>query len=271
MNTLPRAFVPPERWTAEGMVEISVQEWHHLVHVRRMKAGDRVILFDGTGHEAEGLIDSVEYRRIRLLRAWERPPDPLAITLFQAVLKQEAMESVIRKSVELGVSVICPLEADRSIPRLIEKRAAAREERWRTIAREAAHQCGLAWLPTIRPVGRLDAILGELSGLDAAFLGSLEPGARPLLAAAYSLTDRIGRGVPLRVGLAIGPEGDWTPDEHEALLRAGAQPVTFGVNVLKADTAACFGLSVLRALATAAGEIPPPGPRASETGRRGSS
>ncbi len=255
MNSLPRAYVPSEGWANSESVLLPTSEWHHLVKVLRLGEGDRLILFDGTGREAEGIIEGRASRRVRVIRLWRREAGSVSLVLYQAVLKQEAMDCVIRKAVELGVSDFWPVEADRSIPRILGERAAARGERWRTIALDAARQCQIVRLPAIHPVVRLETVLEDLPGLDCVFVGSLMAGSRPLLSDALPLLEVVARRGRAGVGLFIGPEGDWTEAEHERLVRAGARPVTFGENILRADTAACYGLSVLRALFTAGAEI----------------
>ena len=47
--------------------------------------------------------------------------------------------------------------------------------------------------------------------------------------------------------LFVGPEGDFTPDELAALL-AIATPVSFGVTILRAETAAIYCVSLIKAV-----------------------
>jgi len=260
MSATPRVYISSENWREEGFIEVPSGEWHHLMDVLRHRPGDPVILFDGEGREGEGRIADRSLRQVQLLRQWTRPENPVGLVLYQAVLKQEAMDTVIRKAVELGVRMLCPIEAERSIPRLLCDRSLKRRERWKILAIEAARQCAIARIPEITPVVSLESVLEELSALDGVFIGSLKEGARPLLVEAWPLVDRLRSRGSLRVGLLIGPEGDWTPAEHERLVRAGARPVSFGENILRADTAACYGLSVLGALFTAGDEIRRPVP-----------
>lgn len=249
MNSMPRCYVPPAGWGADGIVLPPVGESHHLSRVLRLRPGARVRLFDGLGREGDGLLEpGAGPPRIRLEREWTRPAPAARLVLFQAVLKGEAMDAVVRKSVELGASSVVPLETARVVARAGAEKAAARRARWAKIAIEAARQCGIARLPALCETMTVEAAIREWPGLDAVFLGSLEPGAEPLLAAARPFAARSGAGL----GLLVGPEGDWTPDEHARFRAAGARPVGFGDNVLRADTAACYGLSVLGALVTEA-------------------
>ena len=130
-------------------------------------------------------------------------------------------------------------------------------ERGEAIIRNAAQQCGTAWLPIFQALERIDAVFPNLGKFDVAFIGSLHPEARPFKKAFEGLKEsgsvgdvalRGGArppGEPLRVALLIGPEGDFTKEEVDAAVAAGAIPVTFGPQILRTETAAIFGLSVL--------------------------
>jgi 16S rRNA (uracil1498-N3)-methyltransferase len=93
------------------------------------------------------------------------------------------------------------------------------------------------WLPNLHLLEKFDAVLPRLGNYDLVLIGSLYDGAQPL------------RDVPMagktKVALLIGPEGDFSPEEVAAAVAAGAVPVSFGDRILRTETAAIFGLSVL--------------------------
>jgi 16S rRNA (uracil1498-N3)-methyltransferase len=51
--------------------------------------------------------------------------------------------------------------------------------------------------------------------------------------------------LPKSVGVWIGPEGDFTLDELQAIQNSGAQPISLGNLVLRVETAAIYCLSIL--------------------------
>lgn len=242
---MSRFLVPSERWRESEMI-LSEAESHHLSSVLRLREGDIVTVFDGRGRESDALVlrsrpDAV---MLRLLR----PPAPLPVdlglelTLGQAVPKGHGMDEIVRQATELGLARLVPLAAERIVPRWSPVEAESRVARWRRLAVSAAKQCGLNRLPEIESLCPPAALADRIASFDVAFIGSLQPEARPFRDAIIPWRERC----PRRVLLMIGPEGDFTPAENAAACRAGALPVSFGPLVLRVATAALYGLSVLR-------------------------
>jgi 16S rRNA (uracil1498-N3)-methyltransferase len=150
------------------------------------------------------------------------------------------MDWTVEKAVELGVSRIVPVISDRTIVRLDEEDGVAKAARWSRVAEEAARQCGAAWLPAITPPSSLKACLPALAETAPVFVAALTPAARPLREALSACA-----GTPPLAGWFVGPEGDFTAAELDALIQAGAIPVSLGPQVLRAETACLYGLCAL--------------------------
>ena len=223
------------------LVVLSPEESHHLARVLRVEAGQELTLFDGQGTRAEGVVDTVTKKEVtvRITARETVPPPAVEITLFQAVCKPDRFELILQKTTELGVRRIQPIiTKNASLPAgKIEKMA----ERGEAIIRNAAQQCGTAWLPDIQGLEKFPSILPMLGNFDAVFIGSLHPEAKPF----RETFQKLGKSKIKTVALLIGPEGDFTTEEVNAAVAAGAIPVTFGNQVLRTETAAIFGLSVL--------------------------
>jgi 16S rRNA (uracil1498-N3)-methyltransferase len=144
---------------------------------------------------------------------------------------------ILQKATELGVRTVQPVDSQNTaLPAAKMKKLAERGE---PIIRNAAQQCGAAWLPEIRPLCTFSEMLPSLRAVDAAVIGSLHAGAEPFRNIMHSLK-------PVQTAaLLIGPEGDFTAEEVNCAVEAGARPVTFGDRILRTETAALFGLSVL--------------------------
>lgn len=239
---IPRCFVTPEAWQHDT-ITLSRDDSHHLADVLRLPIGASVVVSDGQGGEAAAVITA---SNAGLLTVWivERKRQAgagVAITLIQAVPKSQKMDLIIQKATELGVCTIQPVMTDRGVVRLENERADHRTIRWQRIAFEAAKQCRTSWIPKVFPVASLTAVLERNPALEALLMGSLEPDARPLQACMRELRERqVGS-----VGLLIGPEGDFSPREYELARKAGAIPVSYGSRVLRVETAALYGVSVL--------------------------
>ena len=213
---------------------------HHL-KVLRPKDGEEIELFDGKGSLRRYLFDAAA----RGLRA--APGQTIrtvgqsnkSLTLFACVTKGSRWDWTIEKATELGVTRIVPVISDRTIVRIPKAERAAKRERWQRIAEDAARQSDAVWLPEIvEAVDFADTL--PLVKACPCFVGALtDPPPRPLLEAV-----RASDPLPSDLAVYVGPEGDFTPDELRALL-ACATPVSFGPTVLRAETAALFGVAVL--------------------------
>ena len=161
------------------------------------------------------------------------------------------MEWTIEKAVELGAAEIIPIASRFSVVRLDDEGGAEKRERWMRIAIDAARQCSAVYLPEITEPMPLDAALrrlapaGSTENATALFAGALQPDAIPFRDALAALRAS-GRAIRSAAWL-VGPEGDFSPDEYDALRAAGVAFVSLGDLVLRTETAAIYGLCVLGA------------------------
>ncbi|MDK2857943.1 MAG: rRNA (uracil1498-N3)-methyltransferase [Verrucomicrobiota bacterium] len=253
------SFAGSEALKANRVV-LSPEESHHLARVLRVEAGQKLTLFDGQGTRAEAVVTDVSKKAITAtVTARESvPPPAVDITLIQALPKPDRFETVLQKATELGVRCIQPVLSAHTVHR--SRDPGKQMERWQTIIRNAAQQCGTAWLPHFQAPEKLSAVFPTLEKFDIALIGSLHPNARPFHdvfhpSAASGAPQMRGSDrrawQPLEkskiktAALLIGPEGDFTEEEVNAAVAAGAVPVTFGKQILRTETAAVFGLSVL--------------------------
>ena len=234
---MARFYLAPENWSQNPM--LSGDEARHLSQVLRIKAGERINVFDGEGRRADAEVltvarDSVSIR----LGEIQSPVPPLpAITLAQAIPKGKNMDLIIQKSVELGIAAIQPLVTRNTIVQPGE----GKSEKWRRNALEACKQCGQDRLPRIAEPCSLEVWLtSQVNAPGLKLIASLAEGAMPLR---NTLRNYPGTAA---VTLLIGPEGDFSPQETAAALAAGLIPITLGSIVLRVETATLFCLSALR-------------------------
>ena len=218
-----RCFVSPASWNAPD-IRLTEEEEHHLLDVLRAQPGDRVTIFDGQGREA-------------LAQIFLSPRDERGSRRSQRGIALKVVEAV--RTVR---SVIVPVITERVVVRLSDRQKDERRNRWQRIVLSAAKQCQTNWIPDIKPVCAFPDAVRWGSKADLFLVGALTPEARPL----RTVLQEAGAGKGLRgVALLVGPEGDLTPAELAEAGRAGAVPVSFGSVVLRVETAALFGLSVL--------------------------
>jgi 16S rRNA (uracil1498-N3)-methyltransferase len=239
---MQRVVVPPGAVTRDVVTITDPDELHHLRGVLRVKVGDRLECFDGTGSAYAGRITRCTRRSlvVEIRERFREPVQPVNLTLAQALIKPERFEWVIQKATELGVDRLVPLITERSVVRVASARVEQRLARWRRIAQEAAAQCGRSTLPLLDAPRSVEELLPSLPSGARVLMPTLSAEAVPLK---DTLTAWDGAG---SVAVLIGPEGDFTP--HEVLLaeRAGARLVSLGRLTLRSETAAVATLSILQ-------------------------
>ncbi len=239
-----RCYVPTANWTNDP-VELDEAEARHLVSVLRARAGERIEILDGAGRlgEAEVVVADKKRTAVRILSRRECAPFAPRRILAQALVREQKMDWLIQKAVELGVHEIWPLQTERAVAQIRPAEAGKKAARWQAIALAACKQSGNPWLPHIAPPRGLAAALATLREQPgAACFGALQAGAVPL----PEFFGRLRRDNCPQVAAFIGPEGDFSPAEVDMLRAAGAQPVTFGPIVFRVETAALFILSALQ-------------------------
>lgn len=212
----------------------------HIATVLRLRAGDRVILFDGQGSEHEAIITGFSQRDPMVeigVSAPLQPASQLPVNLGVAISKGSAMDFIVQKATELGVTEITPLVSARSEVRLNRERGARRVEHWNEIAISACEQCGRHFPPLLHPVS--DATRW-MAGASAELKLLLHPAARRSLATM--------RGRPDSIALMTGPEGGFSDAEVREGSELGFQAVRVGPRTLRADTAPLVGLTLVQSL-----------------------
>jgi 16S rRNA (uracil1498-N3)-methyltransferase len=203
---------------------------HHLARVLRLRQGETVIAADGAGTWVPCEFGAGATLRPLAPPVAEPAVDPAdRLTVAFAPVKGDRPEWVVQKLTEIGIDRIVPLATDRSVVRWDAARAAAVAARLGKVAREAAAQARRVRLPEIAPVGTLAGVMGPGAAL-------AHYGAPPLRDAAP--------GAARWTTVAVGPEGGWSPAE----LAAGYAEVGLGDGVLRAETAAVVGATLLAAM-----------------------
>lgn len=234
-----RFFVPAER-IHDGWVEFAPTQARQIVQVLRLRPGDRVSVFDGTGREVMTSLVAATPRRATARMLAEAAPVPwprLRIALAQVVLRGMAMDLIVAKATELGVARIIPLEGERSV-----RRACGREPRWARIAQESAEQCGRRDVPEVTPLVSMEEFL--LDHPQETLLLACEAGeGNPPLAEVCR-----GLGDVASLTLLVGGEGGLSPAEIERLRSRKAILASLGPRLLRAETAALAALAVIQAM-----------------------
>lgn len=227
--------------------DITGPDAEHLVRVLRVEAGQRYELSDNK----KVYLAQVETARkglvsFQVIEELEKKIIPIAVTLSAALFKFDHFEWMIEKATELGVATIRPFDSVRT-ERGLAQAAVKRSSRWERIALEASQQSRRDHLPLIETTVPFAKVLQ--SDTNVRLLLDELPQARPILSC---LPEELGPDIS--VDLLLGPEGGWTEEEHRSAVDRGWQPCSLGNTILRAETAAIAGVSVVVAAARAATE-----------------
>lgn len=196
---------------------------HQIAKVLRLESGEQIVLCDGRGREV--LVELREVANNAIVasateKSRQTPEPSRDVILYCAILKRENFEIVVQKATEVGVAEIVPMLTRRTVKQNVKV------ERLREIAKEAAEQSGRGTVPAVHePMGFEEAVEQAKKNDENLFFD----------VDGTSGSVKIAAG---RVGLFIGPEGGWDPEERAAAKKAGFVISSLGPLVLRGETAA---------------------------------
>lgn len=220
-----------------GLFELPDQVAHH-VRVFRMRINDRLILFNNAEEEAAATIETLGKKTIvnvHEINTISRE-SPVRIRLIQALASMEKMDTIVQKSVELGVFEIQPVITTRS-SRLDAKRAEKKQQHWQKVAISACEQSGRTKIPVILPVCTLEDALQSSQTVSHKYL--LNPESAPLLS-----KRSIEKAINGLICLMIGAEGGFDDPEIRQMESAGFLSVSLGPRVLRTETAGPAAITI---------------------------
>lgn len=235
-------FVIPKQ-VGETEIYVTGQDVNHMKNVLRMKIGEQVEISDGNNKKYLCEVSAYEEEQavLRILEIREADTELKSrLYLFQGLPKNDKMELIVQKAVELGAYEVIPVSMKRCVVKLDAKKAAKKVERWNSISESAAKQAGRSIIPKVSDVVSYREALERAEQLDVVLVPyELEEG----MAETKKLLHQIQPGQS--VGIFIGPEGGFEREEVEQAIEAGAHPVTLGRRILRTETAGFTMLSIL--------------------------
>lgn len=223
-------FHCPIPLAAHARIELPKDLAHHALRVLRLRPGTAISLFDGTGGEYAATLQSdgkAAWADTAALNPIEREL-PGRITLLQGMASGDKMDWIVEKAVEMGITRMAPIAAQRSVLQLSGPRLEKRLQHWQRIAMAASEQCGRNRLMVVDTPTTLAQALPTVTA-DIVFLCHPEDG-RTLAESLPSHTQQIA--------LLVGPEGGWSDAELACAHQSGALPLVLGPRVLRTETAA---------------------------------
>src|SRR5579859_7692756 len=239
-----RFFVAPQLLanldsTASPSISLPEKLAHQVRDVLRLAIGEHLLLLDNSGDEVLAAVAKSNRAGVEvqvLERRASRNESPVRVILCQGLLKSARFEWILEKGTELGVATFAPILCRRSMAGL-EDAGPAKTQRWQRIIAEAAEQCGRSRLPTLLPIRPLMHALNDIPAGALALMPWEEEHGRTLREALASFSNE-EHSRPITVVLFIGPEGGLMAEEVALAQRHGAQVVSLGQRILRAETAA---------------------------------
>lgn len=236
-------FVRPDQ-IREKEIYITGQDCNHIFRVLRLKPGQEILLNDGQARDYYCIIKEANDQEIICqIRDVARNLTelPVEVTLFQGLPKQEKMEWIIQKGVELGLSHIYPVAMNRSIQKLDEKSGRKKVERWNKIAEGAAKQAGRGRVPLVHMPLSFKQVVDLSSRYDHFFVAHEQAKGMQVTRWALGQVKKASK-----IALMIGPEGGYAPEETQALKAlARSQMITLGKRILRTETAGMTFMAML--------------------------
>ncbi|GAA3921373.1 16S rRNA (uracil(1498)-N(3))-methyltransferase [Streptomyces gulbargensis] len=209
-------------------------EGRHAVSVKRLRAGEGVVLTDGRGRWAEGVVLAAEGKdrlTVELSPVCEDPQEEPRVTVVQALPKGDRGELAVETMTETGVDAIVPWAASRCITQWKGDRGEKALGKWRSTAREAGKQSRRTRFPEVAGAMTTKQVAALLAEAD--FAGVLHED-RDHPSEALATAELPAKG---SIVLVVGPEGGVSPEELAVFEAAGAKPYRLGRSVLRTSTA----------------------------------
>lgn len=217
---------------SSGVAYLDKDDEHHALNVKRLRLDEEVEISEG-GKTYLCRASSLHPLRFAVTGERESREPSLRLSLAFSMLKSDYNELIVLKGTEIGVSEFIPFVSKRTILPL--EAAIKKVARLRKIAKEGAEQCRRGLIPEVKEPKTLREI--DFSAYPTKlFAYEEEAMAGPSLLSCQLSGDCL---------LIVGPEGGFAPEEASYLLEKGFAPVSLGKRILRAETAAIFGCSVL--------------------------
>lgn len=242
-----RFFVPAED-VSHGQIGFSADQSRQMASVLRLRPGDQIVALDNAGWVYDVELTEVSPKTTRGVvrnRRLARNEPRTKLTLYPALLKSDKLEFVFQKCTELGASGFVPIIAARcNVGSIVPE---SRRLRWERIIVEAAEQSERERLPQLMPAMLFAQACEYVRGRGISFV-AWERGERPSLRAVIASRADVRAGArPFSLNLFLGPEGGFTEEEINLAVSYGVVPVSLGPRILRAETAAIVGTTLVMA------------------------
>ena len=221
-------------YESKGYYDLTKDQIHYLIDVKRSKESDQINLIDGRSGEFRCQIIQFSKKTVRLkinhiITEAVVPSD--LIVLFSPI-KKSRTDFIIEKCVELGVKTIIPITTDFTDIHYFNKK------RNKKIMVSSAQQCGSTWIPNLLDLNKLENVLNEWDSNRILFFCDEKLEGDPIFKVFHNLK-------PSPAAILVGPEGGFSEKERTLLDSVPfVKNVSLGKQILRAETAIVSAVSI---------------------------
>lgn len=236
---MPRFFIDRTVDREETNIIIDGEDGRHIERSLRMAAGEEIAVCDSNEQEHFCKITSIQNGVVTAEILYSQPcknEASIKVTLYQALTKGDKMDTIIQKAVELGVFKIVPVVTKRCVSRPDQKSLMKKCQRWQKIAQQAAMQSHRGIIPEIgEPLDFKKAL--EQCRENSKNILFYEKGGEKISDSGIKDIESLG--------IFIGSEGGFDPEEVSEFLKTGGTTATLGKRILRAETAPLAALTII--------------------------
>ncbi|MDN4495328.1 16S rRNA (uracil(1498)-N(3))-methyltransferase [Ureibacillus aquaedulcis] len=225
---------------------ITGENARHISKVMRMETGEQVIVVhDDTAFICEIVSIGQDVVVKQTGRTIPSPEMPIKVDIACGLPKGDKLELIAQKATELGMHALIPFSAERSIVKWDEKKGEKKTERLQKIAQEAAEQSHRTYIPAIMNPVSFKQLLKLVSEYDQVFIADEEDAKKETRTRFADKLKKVYDNESKSILLIFGPEGGISRNEAKSLLEAGAETMSLGPRILRAETAPLYALSAI--------------------------
>ncbi|QCR32935.1 16S rRNA (uracil(1498)-N(3))-methyltransferase [Lysinibacillus sp. SGAir0095] len=218
----------------------------HIAKVMRMESGDHIVVVNANTAYICEIISVGEGVVVKLTGNTVPSPEmPIQVDIACGLPKGDKLELISQKGTELGMHALIPFSAERSIVKWDEKKGEKKTERLQKIAQEAAEQSHRTQIPAIMNPVSFKQLLNLVSEYDAVFIADEEDAKKENRTRFADKLKKVYDNESKSILLIFGPEGGISRNEAQSLLEAGAETMSLGPRILRAETAPLYALAAI--------------------------
>ncbi len=238
-KNIPRIYIK-NSLKINQIIFLSEDHRHYIKNVLRMKNEDILEIFNNTNYVffAKIIYFSKKIIKIKILEdKYKNIESPLNIHLGQVISKNEKMDFVIQKSIEIGVNIITPLFSEYcNFQKKAINSSTKKKIRWNKIAISACQQCHRNIIPII------NSPQDVFSWCEDKKINDVKIVFHPK---SVLTIDYLPKSIKY-IRIIIGSEEGFSDNTMKKIIQCGFISIKLGPRILRTETAALAAITALQ-------------------------